>query len=135
MRKRARLFTFLALIIITPLGFASKFYTGVYFNWINNSLGGILYVIFWCLVIFLFFPKLSSYFIAILVFLATSLLELTQLLSYPVLENFRSYFLGRTLIGTSFTFSDFPYYFIGAIIGILILEFIKKISKKTLMKT
>jgi len=128
--KKTRALTTLAILIIVPIGFASKFYNGLFTEWVNNSLGGVFYEIFWCLVIFLILPKITTYLIPIFVFLVTSVLEFTQLLSYPILETIRSNFLGRTLIGTSFEWSDFIYYFIGSFLGFLLLQFIKNISSR-----
>jgi len=129
--KKLRALTVLLIIIIVPLGFATKLYDGVYANFVNNSLGGFFYEIFWCLVIFLVFPKINTYVIAFLVFLTTSLLEFSQLLSYPFLETIRSSFIGRSLIGNSFSWSDFIHYFNGAFIGFLILQLIKKLAGKS----
>lgn len=47
----------LSLLIVTPLGFLSKFYTGPARQWVNHYAGDVLYEIFWCLVIFWFIPK------------------------------------------------------------------------------
>ncbi len=126
-----RLRTLLLLIIITPLGFYSKFYNGPADLWINNSFGGLLYEMFWCLAIFFLFPKFNITFIPVIVFISTSLLEFLQLWHPPFLQTIRQTFLGRTLIGTSFVWSDFFYYFIGCIIGFVILQFLKKKSRNT----
>ncbi len=51
------LWTVASLLIIVPLGLYSKFYSGPAANWVNNSLGGVFYEVFWCLLIFLFADK------------------------------------------------------------------------------
>ncbi|MBC8526182.1 MAG: DUF2809 domain-containing protein [Candidatus Cloacimonetes bacterium] len=129
MTRSSQLLALIFLLIITPLGFATKFYNGIYANWVNNSLGGVFYEIFWCLVIFLICSKLSPFIIASIVFIITSLLEFTQLWNAPFLEIIRKNFIGRTLIGTSFTWTDFSYYLIGCIIGYFLLKLILKISR------
>jgi len=118
----------LSLIIVTPLGFATKFYTGPGELWLNNYGGGILYEIFWCLMILLFCPASSPLKIAIVVFIATSFLETLQLWHPAFLEWIRKSFIGRTLIGTDFVWWDFFYYIIGCIIGYLWLKAILRLS-------
>ena len=124
MTRSSQLLTLISLLIVIPLGFATKFYNGIYANWVNNSLGGVFYEIFWCLVIFLICSKLSPFIIASIVFIFTSVLEFLQLWKTPFLEIIRSNFIGRTLIGTSFTWSDFPYYLIGCVASIFLIRWI-----------
>lgn len=126
MTKSPRLLTSISLLIIIPLGFATKFYNGIYANWVNNSLCGIFYEIFWCLVIFFIFFRLSPFKIVIIVFIVTSALEFTQLCKAPFLEIVRKNFIGRTLIGSSFTWTDFPYYLIGCVIAYFLINSILK---------
>jgi len=47
----------LCLVGVTLLGLYSKFYRGWYSDWINNSLGGVLYVVFWCGMLDLFLSQ------------------------------------------------------------------------------
>ncbi len=115
------------LLLITPVGFYSKVYSGPAAQWVNDSLGGVLYEIFWCLLFFLFFVKAKALVIATSVFIATCFLELLQLWHPEFLEFIRSYFIGRTFLGTSFNLYDFIYYFIGSGIGYLILTRLQKL--------
>ena len=110
------------LVITTILGFYSKFYQGPFAYWVNNSLGGVFYVIFWCLIFFIICPKYNPLNIVLLVFVVTTALEFLQLVHFSFLEYIRKYFLGRTLLGTSFTWSDIPYYMIGSLLAWLIIE-------------
>ncbi len=119
--------SFVLLLIITPLGFASKYYAGPGAWWFNNYAGGILYEMFWCIVLILFFPHVSALRIACIVLGVTCLLECMQLWHPVFLESIRSTFLGRTLIGTTFVWWDFPHYVIGCFAGWFI---IKSISVK-----
>ena len=123
-----RFWTLILIFIIVPIGFYSKFYSGPGKDWINNSLGGVLYEIFWCLFIFLFLIKIKIWKIAVSVFIATCILEVMQLWHPHSLEYIRSFFLGRTLIGTSFSWFDFIYYFIGSIIGYVLLNRLQRID-------
>ena len=125
---RINLITIIAVVIITIIGFGSKFYNGPLNDWVNNSLSGMFYVIFWCLLIFLVYK--SPIKIAHIVFLVTTILEFMQLWHPPILEKIRSTFIGRTLIGNSFVWTDIIYYLIGCIIAYLFLNWLlEKYSK------
>jgi len=112
-----RKWTLASICLIVPLGFYTKFYSGPGAAWVNNSLGGVFYVIFWCLLIFLILKNSKPVKIVTGVFIATSILEFAQLWHPHFLEWLRSYFFGRTILGTSFSWIDFVYYFVGAILS------------------
>ena len=108
----------LSLLVVTPLGFAFKFYSGPGNGWFNNYGAGVLYEIFWILLAFLFFPsKRSANVIPVYVFVITCILEFLQLWHPPFLEVVRSSFLGSALIGTTFVWWDFPHYVLGCLMG------------------
>lgn len=117
---------FLCLLFVIPLGFITKFYQGPAEAWLHNYAGGILYEFFWCLVVALVWPRASGQCIALWIFIVTSALEFTQLWHTPLLESIRSTFIGRTFIGTSFSWFDFPYYIVGCIIGWACIEGLRK---------
>ena len=121
--------TLISMLIIMPLGIYSKFYSGQAARWVNDSLGGVLYVIFWCLFAFLFLCNTEPWKIATAVFAVTCFLEFLQLWHPPLLEFLRSNFMGRTILGTTFTWSDFPYYLVGCGIGWLWMKSLQKHSK------
>ena len=113
-----RKYTFTSLLFVTPLGFLFKFYSGPGRWWFNDYGAGLLYEIFWILIVFFFFPtNKSARNTPLWVFTITSLLEILQLWHPGFLENIRSYFLGKALIGTTFGWWDFPHYAIGCLIG------------------
>jgi hypothetical protein len=114
---KKHVYTLISIALITPAGFCSKFYTGPGADWANNSLGGVFYEIFWCLAVFFFSNTLSPLRIAAFVFVCTCGLEFLQLRHPPFLEFLRSFFIGRTILGTTFAWSDFPYYILGSGIG------------------
>jgi hypothetical protein len=125
-----RLWSVISLLVIVPLGFYSKFYSGPAANWVNNSLGGVFYEIFWCLLIFLFLDAGKPWVTAIWVLVLTCCLEFLQLWHPPFLELLRSNFIGRMILGTSFTWSDFPYYFLGCAIGWLWMRWLRGAAKR-----
>ncbi len=102
------------ILLITPVGFLSKAYHGPAAHWVNDSLSGVLYVIFWCWVVAFLLPRARASRIAIAVFVGTSLLEVAQLWHAPFLQYLRSFYLGKVILGTTFVPSDFFYYAIGA---------------------
>ena len=126
--KKVR-WTLISILIIVPLGIYSKFYSGQAARWVNDSLGGVLYVIFWCLFAFLFLSNTKPWKIAAVVFAVTCFLEFLQLWHPPLLEFLRSNFVGRTILGTTFTWSDFPYYLVGYGIGWLWMKSLQKHSR------
>ena len=111
---RARRGTLLSLALLVPAGFCGKFYRGPLHVWVNDSLGGTFYVMFWCLAVSLLWPRAASARIAGGVLAATCALEFLQPWHPPFLEMLRSHFLGATILGTTFDWTDFPYYFLGA---------------------
>lgn len=125
---KQRLPTLLSVLIITPAGFYTKFYDGPAAQWVNNYLGGTFYVIFWSLVVYLFLPSRKTWMITSAVLVVTCLLEFLQLYNHDILELMRSSFIGVTLLGSSFSWFDFPWYFLGAGIGWLWIERIPKTS-------
>jgi len=122
------------LLIITPLGFYTKIYSGPGASWVNESLGGVFYEIFWCLLVFLFFVNAKTWLIATSVLIVTCFLEVLQLWHPEFLEIIRSYFIGRTLLGNSFNLNDFIYYFIGSGIGYLILTRLQKLRNQNIIR-
>ncbi len=125
---RFRIFAFIVLIAI--LGFGSKFYSGTASSWANNSLAGLFYETFWCLVIFMINPRVRALPIASWVFIITSVLEFMQLWHPEFLEIIRSTFIGSALIGTSFNWLDFPYYLAGCILGATMIRYLDHCSRK-----
>jgi hypothetical protein len=115
------------LLLVTPFGFSTKIYSGPGASWVIDSLGGVFYEIFWCLLIFLFMVNARAWVISTSVFIITCFLEALQLWHPEFLEIIRSHFIGRTVLGNSFNLYDFIYYFIGSGIGYLILTRLQKL--------
>jgi hypothetical protein len=108
----------LSLCIVTPLGFSFKFYRGFNIRWFHDYGAGVMYEIFWCLVLFLFWPKKQNITkITIGVFCITCFFEVLQLWHPWFLEHVRSTFFGKALLGTTFVWWDFPHYLLGCLIS------------------
>jgi hypothetical protein len=112
-----RLGKVVSLLILVPAGFYTKFYQGPGALWIHQSLGGLLYVIFWCVLVSLIFPWIRHLTIVIGVFLFTSLLEFLQLWHPNFLEVIRGTFPGAVILGTTFSLLDFVYYILGSLLS------------------
>lgn len=131
MKKRVRKYILIFLIFLVPVGLGSKFYHGVLELWVQNSLVGIWYVLFWDLFWFFWFPE-ERYLFRIVtgVLLVTSLLEVLQLWHPYWLEVIRSHFLGRTLLGTSFAWWDFVHYFLGTLLAWAIMLGLLRLAQR-----
>ncbi len=124
LRLKIRIRIFIIILLITILGFGSKMYSGVYSDWFNNSLAGLFYETFWCLVVFFINPRLKANKIALWIFFFTSVLEFLQLWHPPFLQTIRSTFIGAALIGTSFNWLDFIYYLAGCTLGFILMKYL-----------
>ena len=112
-----------SLAIVAPAGlYGKRYYRGPGEHWVHDSLGGVLYEILWCLVFAILRPKWPAERIATGVLVVTCLLEFLQLWHPPILEWARGNYLGRTILGSYFDWSDFPYYFVGSALGYLWLR-------------
>lgn len=123
---RKRRWTCLFIALIVPLGFLTKFYSGPASSWVNNSLGGILYVIFWSLLFSVLFTRTGPWKVALMVTGATFVLEFLQLWHPVFLENIRSTFLGAAFLGNTFVITDLFYYLVGLVVSGLLIGFLRK---------
>jgi uncharacterized membrane protein len=105
------------LVFVTILGLASKAYRGRFDGWINNYGGGVLYEIFWILLVVQIVPAANPIWVSLAVFLVTCGLEVLQLWNPPLLAAIRSTLVGRLLLGTTFVWWDFPHYLLGCVLG------------------
>jgi len=116
-RGGARGRALLSLMFLVPLGLYTKVYSGPGSAWVNDSLGGVFYVLFWSIAVFTCFERIRPLHIALWVLAVTCLLEVLQLWNPPPLAWARSTASGRILLGTTFSWSDLPHYLAGAGFG------------------
>ncbi len=119
-----------ALAVVTVAGFASKFYRGPGDGWLNDSLAGMFYVVFWCLAAAICWPAASPRRIVFVVLAMTCALEVLQLWRPPWLQKLRATFPGAALLGTTFVVSDFVYYAIGAAVGWWQVRRLRRLSRR-----
>jgi hypothetical protein len=121
-------FAIVFLIVLVPLGLYTKVYSGFGHEFINNKLGGVFYEIFWCLIAYFGFTNVKAIKIISLIFLITCFLEFLQLADNRFLQIIRSNFIGRTIIGSSFSWTDFIYYAIGCLVAYYILKYLDRVK-------
>jgi len=94
-------------------------------SWWKQNGGGIPYVVFWVLFWFMLFPYRRCV-LPICVFATsfTCLLEFFQLWQPAWLMQVRATKFGAALLGSGFTWDDFPPYFLGGFFGYVILFFV-----------
>jgi hypothetical protein len=127
--EKSQLILLIIIIVLIPLGILSKSYQGWGSSWVNNFSGDVLYEMFWCLLIFLVFPYRDEIGkICWSVFFITCALEFLQLRQDPILVSIRSLAIGRLLLGTTFSWWDFPHYFLGCWLSWLFLKSFKSHS-------
>ena len=112
--RRVLLWSFGAVTLLGTLG---KFYPGPGRSWLNNSFGGVPYVILFMALVALIWPRLAPGWVALGVLVATCLLEVLQLWQPAWLQAVRATLPGRLVLGSTFSPSDFWYYLIGAGLG------------------
>jgi hypothetical protein len=114
---KRRLPFFVALLIVTGLGLGTSYYEGAERVWVRDHGSGILYVMFWILLVLTLRPVTSPGRVAVIVLVLTCLVEFSQLIDAKWLNDIRKTWLGASLLGVAFKWSDLPYYAIGAIAG------------------
>ncbi|WP_299414768.1 DUF2809 domain-containing protein [Acaryochloris sp. IP29b_bin.148] len=120
-----------SMAVIVPLGLTFKFYQGPGQSWLNDTFGGVPYEIFFVLLAAYIWPSVSPGRIAISVCLTTCGLEFLQLWQPAWLQAIRATLLGRLVLGNTFSWEDFPYYFVGSGLGWLGLRWLKRVTSHT----
>jgi hypothetical protein len=112
------------VLVAGSLGLSTELYTGLGADW-APAVGGVLYVVFWTMIVLSVRPALSPWWAAAGVFVGTCLLETLQLWQPAPLEAIRSTFIGDALIGTTFVWGDFSHYAVGILAGGLLAQAIR----------
>lgn len=115
-RFQYRIALIVGMIIILPLGYWVRFHSPAP-EWLNDLLGSLAYQIFLMMLVALFLPKASLAWVAIWVCLFSCAIEFLQLWQPPWLQAIRATLPGRLILGNTFSWSDFPPYFLGSFVG------------------
>ncbi len=120
-----RLILLLVLVVLAVAGYWLRFYAPISPEWRDYS-GGAAYVVFWILVYAFLRPTAPAFPVALAVFLVTCCLEFLQLWHPAWLEAIRRTLPGRLVLGTTFEWSDFPPYAVGAVIGFVAMRLLTR---------
>lgn len=107
----------LSILLVVPLGLLTKRCRVEGLEWVRESSGGALYVVFFCLLALFFWPRARAWLLAVIVVGATCCVELLQLWHPGWLESIRDTTPGGLVLGSTFVWGDFPWYFVGAFLG------------------
>ncbi len=125
---RRRIRAAIATLITIGLGLAAKRYAGPGHVWVNNwGPASVAYECMFILLAFIAIPRREAIVpIGLAVFLATCVVEFMQLWHPPRLDALRSTFLGRSILGTTFSWWDFPAYAVGCAVGVGLLGWLSR---------
>jgi hypothetical protein len=112
----------LLAVSLVILGVGTKTWGGPASDWVRNSTGGTVYVAFWCVLVLIAWPRASATAVAAWVFLTTCALEFLQLWNPPLLAAARRTLAGQAVLGATFSWSDFPYYVLGAVAAVALVR-------------
>jgi len=121
---RAALLVSIALII--PIGYSVRFSTSLGMPSLQDIVGSLAYQILLMFLVAFFYPRTSLAKIAVGVCVASSAGELLQLWQPPLLQTIRATWIGRIILGNTFTLSDFPPYAVGSFLGWLGLRWLRR---------
>jgi Protein of unknown function (DUF2809) len=124
---RHRLLFLINILTIVPLGYIVRF-GHILPEFISDAGGSIAYEIFWILSIVTIFPRANIRITVISVCLATCSIEFLQLYQPPWLQAIRATLPGRLVLGTTFSWQDFPPYFVGCALGLLLVGYLDRVA-------
>lgn len=117
-----------ALCVLVLVGLGTKWYGGLGQVWVRDFSGDILYEMAWVMLLGIWKIRWPARTIAIGVFVVTGLVELTQLIPFPA--DLKAHLLWRLLLGTTFSFWDYPHYLLGCLLGGMLLSYLRRLYLK-----
>ena len=114
-------------LLLVPVGLATKldFASG---TWIAANAGGVLYVMFWSLLVGSALPRSKPTNVCVTVLGLTCIVEVLQMVEWPWLEALRATRPGQLLLGSTFSWVDFPFYAAGALSSWLLMQWLRSRS-------
>lgn len=103
----------LHVALLPIVGYALRFSPALP-EWLRNLSGSIAYEMLWIFAVLAIWPRLKPLWVATAVCLATFGVEFLQLVQHPVLVAARATLPGRLILGSGFTWADFPLYMLGS---------------------
>ena len=116
-----RLRHLLALIAVIAVGMWFRF-SAPFPPWLRDATGAAPYVVCWALVFAICSGRPRPWAYSNWAFLLTAALEFAQLWHPPWLLAIRGTFPGRLMLGTTFSWWDFPAYFAGLLLAVVTLR-------------
>lgn len=116
-----RLQSGLLAALAAPAGYSVRFAPALP-EWLRDSSGGATYVVFWAMAAQALRPDLRPSIAAAAALTFTCAVESLQLWHPAWLDALRRTLPGRLVLGSTFAWSDFPPYFLGAGIAWLLLK-------------
>jgi hypothetical protein len=120
MNNRKRVLQAFYILTVIILGLASRRYGELLPVWLAAYAGDVLWGLMVYLIVGFLLPKQKIYHIALIAFVFSALIEISQLYHAPWIDAIRSYRLGGLLLGYGFLWSDMGCYAIGIAIGSII---------------
>ncbi len=115
--RRARLFAAAAALVTVPLGLGSRCYGAALPRFVAEYAGDALYATLVFFLLLFAAPRAPRARLAAVAFGLSALVELSQAWHVAPLDAARATRLGRLVLGTTFVWSDFPCYAVGAALG------------------
>jgi len=119
-KPRNRIIYLILILLAIILGLGSRYFSDFLPKWVNLYLGDVL----WALMIFFIFGFLfkrkSTFWIAIISFLFSFTIEMSQLYQAQWINTIRYTTIGGLVLGYGFLWSDLLAYTVGITIGILL---------------
>lgn len=113
------------MVAAVPIGYWVRFH-GPGPEGLNDALGSVAYEWFWIALFWGCFPGRSAFRISLAVLLATCGLEFLQLWQPTFLQALRATIPGRLVLGNTFSWTDFPPYIVGSVLGYVWVQGLSK---------
>jgi hypothetical protein len=128
-RNQNRLFKIALMVLVFITALYTKEYKGQYQMVINNNMGGVFYVLFGSLLFSVIFRHRKAYWVVLLALGLTCLLEIIQWFRFPFMLELTRVRVFAYIFGNTFSWLDFVYYAMGAIIAFVVLVLLKHSEK------
>jgi hypothetical protein len=119
-KERRRINYLFLIIIVVTLGLASRHFSKLFPRWVELYVGDTLWALNVFFVLGFIFKKNSSYLIAIVAYIFSVLIEISQLYHTPWIDGLRANQFVAVILGFGFLWSDLVCYLIGIGLGIFI---------------
>ena len=109
--------TSICFVLILFARLVALIYAGPYANWLGHSFDNVAYAAAWCFLLALMWPWASALRLAQVAVAICFGLEFLQLWHPWELEIWRASEFGRLIVGSSFAWSDLPFYALGGLLS------------------